>query len=1446
VNTARNVAEGVRFSSSVFVIRELMPTNSIIHNSFNLNLTSSAVLTNGTWRHDLRFNENYNLTTDMEIGGSLYINGGTFNLNGGEINVGINVIVGGGTLNMNGGRMFVGRDFRVQSESVAADLNRTYSSSSGRISMINENDYIRVYGFFITQATNTHNGFLTNGVMEVRGNFTQSTSSSDQNFLATGNHRVILNGTRLQNVSFGSNNSRFNILEITKPVDTGYTFSRTPLWNTLVENFTQNDAPEAPRNLRAAETAVNSIRLEWDAGDDKAVGYDVFRDGLRIGTTRNNTFIDSGLRSNTMYAYYVIAYDITRNMSDWSNILETRTNVNTNAPSPPGNFRAVADGETTIRLSWTASSAVAPIEGYEIYRDNILIGTLMGQGTAFTDNTAFPGLYTYYVKAFDIDGNISSPSANVTVDNMPPTTPVLILESYQGTSVTLRWTAEDNVGVTEYHVYQNGIRMSVTSNNFFTNNNLFLNLTYEFHVIAFDAARNRSERSNSIVLTTEPDTEPPVVTRITPIASLRRNSIPLTVSARDNMGVAFVLLQYSHDEENWLDITTLTANNSTLVNLSYNFNVTGLPDGSIFVRAIATDTSGNTSSETNTPVVEYFVRHTPPNPPTNLRTNISNGRIELLWNAPADFDTIRFRIYRASGNDSNHIIIQNNHRFVNFFDGNIDVGVDYYYYVTAIDSIGNESVKSETIHVTIADDNVNPEILSISPRSGSKINGQQRISISAWDNIRLASITVEYALEGSNNWILAHTQTLNSYHQTINFLLDTKDFTTGNYIIRAQVTDWYGNKSEYAAVTYCYRELTLTAPRLTATPGGWQVHLSWSAADDNSIAGYRILRRSAESNNFTVIGSITGNSFIDRNVTAGRTFFYIIEAEDSHGNTIRSPIISAVPTHEDNINPIANAGISERVSLSGDTVSFDGSRSWDNHFVAEYLWDFGDGNTSADVRPSHTFNDEGIHTVTLTVRDSAGNSNTTSVTVNVFDSTLMNYIEFQIIDSTTGSPLRNAVVHSEIPGLNGVDLFEVNSSGIARILARTGTYTFYFYQEGYMPVSGRFTVDGSGRREVIRLDRGEVVTGDVTVERLTLNEIIALGIDISDPDNQYVFQHTMEIIKNNQTQKITFSTNSSGEMVAVDGRVVSNSSGNNSVIISFDNSKSFHEIEGNNNPNAHRPPSNGSNNSGSSSNNVQIRTLPNPSPGRPASIIMLDVSTDISWLKEFFNVSLTVVNNATPEFPITHSTAVINIPSGLSLANTAGVNSRIRDIGVIDGGETATESWIIRGDEKGEYDISVDFNGLLMPFGTNIGMTFETTEPIKVWGGDALHLDILQGVWDEATGTAKTMFMLTNISDIPIYNLALDLSVVYKFLDVSEVKLFLPNGVIETIPWENGRALYNRREEFLPALLEDGADIVSMALMPGESIMGYFTSTTKQLNEQQSGFNYRLIGRGFR
>ena len=85
---------------------------------------------------------------------------------------------------------------------------------------------------------------------------------------------------------------------------------------------------------------------------------------------------------------------------------------------------------------------------------------------------------------------------------------------------------------------------------------------------------------------------------------------------------------------------------------------------------------------------------------------------------------------------------------------------------------------------------------------------------------------------------------------------------------------------------------------------------------------------------------------------------------------------------QDATKPVANAGPDKAV-IVGKIVSFGAGDSNDNIGIVSYEWDFGDGTNGTGRNVTHTYNESGTYTVTLTVKDAAGNSQTDSMTITV-------------------------------------------------------------------------------------------------------------------------------------------------------------------------------------------------------------------------------------------------------------------------------------------------------------------------------------------------------------------------------------------------------------------------------------------------------------------------------
>jgi PKD repeat protein len=82
--------------------------------------------------------------------------------------------------------------------------------------------------------------------------------------------------------------------------------------------------------------------------------------------------------------------------------------------------------------------------------------------------------------------------------------------------------------------------------------------------------------------------------------------------------------------------------------------------------------------------------------------------------------------------------------------------------------------------------------------------------------------------------------------------------------------------------------------------------------------------------------------------------------------------------------PVADLDTSSAILDKKEIVTFDASGSYDpDGYIVSYSWDFGDGNTASGVTVSHSYPASGSYTVTLTVTDDDGATDSITVTKTV-------------------------------------------------------------------------------------------------------------------------------------------------------------------------------------------------------------------------------------------------------------------------------------------------------------------------------------------------------------------------------------------------------------------------------------------------------------------------------
>ncbi|MCF6351909.1 MAG: GEVED domain-containing protein [Cyclobacteriaceae bacterium] len=270
--------------------------------------------------------------------------------------------------------------------------------------------------------------------------------------------------------------------------------------------------PSVPTGLASSNITINSVDLSWNASTDNTgvTGYDVYQDGTLITSVTSTSYAVTGLASGTTFAFMVTAKDAAGNVSAASNAVNVTTDTpDTTAPTVPTGLATSNITQTSLTLTWNASTDAVGVTGYDVYQDGVLITSVTN--TTLNISGLTPGTsYAYTVRSKDAAGNISAASAvhNVTTvapDTTPPSVPTsLAASAITQTTLTLSWNAStDNIGVTGYDVYQDGALIGATASTSMNISGLSAGTIYAYTVRAKDAENNMSAASAALDVTTD-------------------------------------------------------------------------------------------------------------------------------------------------------------------------------------------------------------------------------------------------------------------------------------------------------------------------------------------------------------------------------------------------------------------------------------------------------------------------------------------------------------------------------------------------------------------------------------------------------------------------------------------------------------------------------------------------------------------------------------------------------------------------------------------------------------------------------------------------------------------------------------------------------------------------------------------------------------------------------
>ncbi|MFR2598891.1 MAG: leucine-rich repeat protein [Ruminococcus sp.] len=1035
------------------------------------------------------------------------------------------------------------------------------------------------------------------------------------------------------------------------------------------------------------------------------------------------SYNDKKVKENVTYYYYIVGTDSYGQESLRYDIVSAGLINDTIPPqfikmTPASNnyiygkqpFSVVSNDNVGVAKTalYYSTDPEAPLESWTLIDEH--------NGSSYSQNidtTVMTNGVVYVVaKIYDAVGNFTySPKQRYMCDNQGPEQVKNVkCIAVDGTTATLSWSdvSDDDISYFVVECKQSdGVWKSVSR----TSTNLGVNLSgltpehdYVYRVIGYDKRSNRGTPSEEITVTTLKDTICPKVTKITPDPGYFKSEINLRFTAEDDYRVKSIEIQTSTDKESWKTVSEIKATGeSAKCTFDCKLDLKNYEEGSVFVRAKVYDSYGNVTEDKDLTCYEYVVDRTAPIQPTGVtassgETEGGSSFVNISWNAITDDNSFAYyRVYKSNSADGEFTLLKNNVKTVNTYDENVDFSATYYYKVEAVDLAGNVGKQSGVVSCKVKDDTEKPVIYDLSPVDGTRIgNNNNSVTVAASDNAKLSNLKIEYKTNG----LFSSYQTIkeiagNSKNNcTATIALPLDELNSGTEVtIKVTASDSSGNQADEKIATYT---IDKDAPEIKdvklVEKDDNIFSLVWSC-DADDLSHFYIYRKRANDKSYVLYDSVMAESgknsytYNDNEIAVSdKSVIYKIEAFDKAKNS--SSAESELVKVSGIIAPVPVLDCQSTVVV-GSEYMFDATGSTDDTEIVSYSFDFGDGTAvvkNEKGKTLHIFDKTGKCKVTVSVTDSDGNTAKLTKEITVTSRELVGTVNVLLKDEK-GNVLPNTDAYMDLGEEEQQHAF-TDSNGLAVFEAPIGTHIVSSYKKDYLPVKQNISVTGKETCVTLVLVNEPIVTAEFEIHKMTFDEIVAAGIDINAAENRNVVK--INVTLHYEREPIHSVIYWNGKTAKSDPIYVKTSSGTRKLT----------------------PCVIGSSNS-------SLTKAEDP------TIVYLDVPVEFSYLKEFFSVSLHIINHASSDFSLLDNTVTLNVPDGLSVVKTNSSEPKASVyIDEIKGQTQKTIKWILRGDKAGTYDVSADFLGMLSYFNEPISAKFVADNPIEVHDASTIDVDI--------------------------------------------------------------------------------------------------------------------------
>ena len=661
-------------------------------------------------------------------------------------------------------------------------------------------------------------------------------------------------------------------------------------------------SPSVPSEVTVGNITHNSAEVTWQESTDNVgvSGYNIYLNDKKVNgeTVKELKYELTGLEADTEYRVKVEAVDEAGNKAESRE--ETFTTLEApdeEGPSAPTNVTASDVTETSVKITWTASTDNVEVAGYNIYVDGAKVNESLVTATEYMLTDLKAGTeYKVVVEAVDTSNNTQkSEAATVeTVDITAPDAPTNVEASeITETGAKITWTAStDNVEVAGYNIYvdEAKINESLVTVTEYTLTDLKAGTEYKVVVEAVDTSSN-TQSSEAVTVKTVDTTKPSSPSEVA-VGKITHNSAEVTwQESTDNVGVTGYNIYLNDNKINALPVTEL------------QFQLTGLAAETEYqVRIEAVDGAGNTSSSGSisfaTEALQTSDNEAPTVPSGVAVSGITESTAVVSWTESTDnVGVAGYNIY-LNDNKINALPITE----LKFQLTGLTAETEYQVKVEALDEAGNSSISNPVSFVTgVAPDReapTKPDGITISDITHNSAvvmwnESTDNVGVVGY-NIYLNDVKVNASPITGQQANISETNELTT--SVLRYELGGLEAAT-EYQVKIEAVDAVGNTSVSDVVRFTTVTFQEPGDQRPTAPGNLttvevmseSISISWRPAGDNEgVVGYNVYVNGQRMNTT----AITDTQYVLTGLTADTTYEIMVTAVNGVGNESEAALLT--------------------------------------------------------------------------------------------------------------------------------------------------------------------------------------------------------------------------------------------------------------------------------------------------------------------------------------------------------------------------------------------------------------------------------------------------------------------------------------------------------------------------------------------------------------------------